>query len=62
MPTNQITVELSPEQAEALSQFVKRVRHDICRELASSDEESFAMLESMDAIRAALAEKGYAPR
>ena len=40
----QITVELSTEQAEGLSQFVKRVRHDICRELASNDEEAFAML------------------
>ena len=57
-----IEVELSEPQAEALSQFVKRVRHDICRELASNDEEAFAMLESMDAIRAALAEKGHAPR
>jgi hypothetical protein len=58
----QITVELSPEQAEALSQFVKRVSHSVCRELASNDAEAFDMLDALDAIRAALAEKGHAPR
>lgn len=57
-----IEVELSPEQAEGLSQFVKRVRHDICRELASDDAEAFNMLDALDVIRAALAEQGYSPR
>jgi hypothetical protein len=57
-----IEVELSPEQAEALSQFVKRVSHSVCRELASNDAEAFDMLDALDAIRAALAEKGHAPR
>jgi len=57
-----IEVELSPEQAEALSQFVKRVSHSVCRELASNDAEAFDMLDALDAIRAALAERGYNPR
>jgi hypothetical protein len=58
----QITVELSTEQAEGLSQFVKRVSHSVCRELASNDAEAFDMLDALDAIRAALAERGYNPR
>lgn len=58
----QITVELSEPQAAALSQFVKRVRHDICRELASDDAEAFDMLDALDVIRAALSDAGYSPR
>lgn len=58
----QITVELSEPQAAALAQFVKRMRHDIARGIASDDAEAFDMLDALDVIRAALAEKGHAPR
>ena len=64
-PDNSIVnvyLELSPAQAEALAQFVKRMRHDIARGIASDDAESFEVMAAIDILRAALAEKGHAPR
>ncbi len=57
-----IPVELSTAQAEALAQFVKRMRHDIARSIAVDDTESFEMMGALDALRAALAEAGFNPR
>jgi len=57
-----ITAELSPDQAAALSQFVKRMRHDIARSISVDDAESFEMMSAIDAVRSALAEAGFNPR
>jgi len=57
-----ISVELSTAQAEALAQFVKRMRHDLARSIAVDDAESFEMMSALDAVRSALAEAGLNPR
>jgi hypothetical protein len=57
-----ITAELSPDQAAALAQFVKRMRFDIARGIASDDAEAFEMMAAVDALRAALSDAGYNPR
>lgn len=57
-----IPVELSTAQAEALAQFVKRMRHDLARSIAVDDAESFEMMSALDAVRSALAEAGFNPR
>jgi hypothetical protein len=59
---NQIKVELSAEQAAALAQLCKRWRHDIARSISVDDAEADEMMSAIDALRAALAEKGHAPR
>lgn len=64
-PDNSIVnvyLELSPDQAEALAQFVKRMRHDIARGIASDDAEAFEMMAAVDALRVALADAGHSPR
>lgn len=60
--TIQLSVELSTDQAAALSQFVKRMRHDMARSIAVDDAESFEMMSALDAVRSALAEAGFNPR
>ncbi len=55
-------IELSDENAWALAQFLKRLGFSDCRQLASSEEEAWQMIHATEAVRAALAEQGYAPR
>ena len=57
-----LTAELSPEQAAALSQLCKRMRHDIARGIAVDDAEAGEMMAAVDVIRVALAEAGFNPR
>lgn len=57
-----IAVELSEIQAEALSQFVKRVGFSEFRQNAIDDAEAYTMRDAVDRVRKALAEAGYAPR
>ncbi len=57
-----IKVELSTAQAEALAQFVKRMRHDIARSISVDDTEADEMMAAIDAVRSALAEAGFNPR
>ena len=57
-----IEVELSPEQAEAFAQFLKRVGLSDYRDLAQHENESYEMLYAGEKVRAALAEIGFAPR
>lgn len=57
-----VYLKLSPDQAEALAQFVKRMRHDIARGIASDDAEAFEMMAAADALRVALADAGHSPR
>lgn len=57
-----LQVELPDELAWALAQFVKRLGFGDCRQLAVSEEEAWQMIQATEALRAALAERGYAPR
>jgi uncharacterized protein (UPF0216 family) len=57
-----VYLELSQDQAEALAQFVKRMRFDIARGIASDDAEAFEMMAAVDALRVALADAGHSPR
>jgi hypothetical protein len=54
--------ELPDELAWALAQFLKRLGYSDCRQLAVNDEEARQMIQATEAVRAALARVGYAPR
>jgi hypothetical protein len=57
-----IEVDLPDGQAWALAEFLKRAGYRDYRELAADDQEAWAMLEAGERLRAALADKGMAPR
>lgn len=57
-----IEVELSDEQAWALAEFLKRVGFSDVRPLAVDEREAYDMIYAGEKVRAALSEKGYAPR
>jgi hypothetical protein len=60
-----ITLDLSPEQAEALAQFVKRTGFDDCQRLGNrydGGEEAEEMWQAIQKLQQALKESGYAPR
>ena len=57
-----IHVELTDDQADALSQFVKRVGWTEWRQNAASDEEAYFTRDAFDQLAHALAEQGYKPR
>lgn len=61
-PRVHITADLSPAQALALSQFLKRVGLDDYRRLAVDADEAWTMLDAGERLRAALAAASYAPR
>ena len=56
------TVELDPEQAEALAQFAKRASVSDFKQKAVDDVEAYNMWDSIGKISKALEEAGYAPR
>jgi hypothetical protein len=55
-------VRLSPAQAWALAQLVKRLGYPHCRGLAEDEDQAWLMLIGAERLRQALAEAGYAPR
>ena len=57
-----INVELSDDQAYALSQFCKRVGWQEWRQNSASDEEAYFTRDAFDQLAHALAEQGYKPR
>jgi len=60
-----IVLDLPPDEARALAQFVKRLGFDHCKRLASrydGGEEAEQMWSAVNKLRAALAEAGHAPR
>ena len=61
-PLVHITVDLPPDQALALAQFLKRVGQDDYRRLAVDADEAWTMLDAGERLRTALATAGYAPR
>ena len=57
-----IDVELSDELAWAFAEFLKRAGYSDYRQLAVDEQEAYAMRDAGEKVRAALAEKGIAPR
>jgi hypothetical protein len=60
--TVSITVELSPGEALALAQFVKRSLFDTYREFAIDEQEARQMLAAVENLRKGLAAEGFSPR
>ena len=54
--------ELTPDQARALAQFVKRAGYGNFRLLARSDEEAYLMRDAADILGQGLASSGFAGR
>ncbi|OEZ51832.1 hypothetical protein [Duganella sp. HH105] len=61
-PLVRLIADLSPAQALALAQFLKRVGIDDYTGLAVDRDEAWLMLDAGERLRAALAAAGYAPR
>jgi len=57
-----LTIELPDEQAWALAQYLKRIGYADYRERSAGEEEARLMFEAGEALRAALADEGCAPR
>lgn len=60
-----IPLDLPPDEARALAQFVKRTGRDDCKRLGSrydGGEEADAMWAAILKLQRALAEAGFAPR
>lgn len=57
-----IELHLGETQAEALAQFVKRIGWAEFRANAVNDAEAHDIRATVDALRMALAEAGFAPR
>ena len=60
-----IPLELDADEAMALAQLTKRIGYDGCERLSSRYDggaECHAMLASIDKLRRALCEAGFAPR
>ena len=57
-----ITATLSDIEAQAFAQFLKRVCFSNYEQRAVSETEAYAMVYAGEIIRAALRDKGYAPR
>lgn len=62
MTTMDMHLELTDDQAYALSQFVKRVGWQEWQQNAVDDDEAALMREAFGQLARALAEHGYAPR
>jgi hypothetical protein len=61
-PIVHLDLDLTPSEALALAQFLKRVGVDDYRRLAVDRDEAWLMLDAGERVRAALAAAGYAPR
>lgn len=57
-----LELELADELAWAFAEFLKRAGYSDYRALAANEQEAFDMQEAGEKVRAALAEKGIAPR
>ena len=57
-----VTVDLTPAQALALAQMVKRLHWSDARNLAVDDAETEQMVAAVTRLQRALADVGFAPR
>lgn len=61
--TVKVSAELTHAQAWQLAQLIKRITFSTVRECACNDDETYIMLQALDAIRENLREEhGIAPR
>ena len=60
--TVSVTVDLTPGEALALAQFVKRSLFDTYREFAIDEQEAHLMLAAVENLRKGLAAEGFNPR
>ena len=60
--TVSVTVDLTPDEALALAQFVKRSLFDTYREFAVDEQETRLMLAAVENLRKGLAAEGFNPR
>ena len=62
-PTVTVTIDdLTPDEALALAQFMKRSLFDTYRELAKDEDEAYLMLAAVQKLKKGLAAEGYSPR
>ena len=61
-PLVTVNLQLPPDQAWALAEFLKRAGFSDYRQLAASDAEAYDMQAAGEAIRRELAAAGIAPR
>lgn len=57
-----LELELPDDAAWAFAEFLKRAGYSDYRQLALNEQEAYEMQDAGEKVRAALAEKGYAPR
>lgn len=57
-----ITAELTPENAQALAQFVKNVTHEALRQYSEDDAQTFLVRDALDSLREALDLAGFDPK
>ena len=57
-----LTIELTPAEAEAFAQFLKRAELDDFKRRAINQDEAVLMKEAASQIQEALADSGHAPR
>ena len=62
LKTVSVTATLTVQQAEAFSEFLKRVGLSHYETLAVDSLEAYSMLEAGEIIRSSLAEQGFSPR
>ncbi len=55
------TAQLTPENAQALAQFVKRISHEAIRACSRDDAETFLVRDALDSLREALDLAGFDP-
>lgn len=58
----QVLIALSPDEAFALGQLVKRLVWSDMRNRAVHDTEAELMRDAIERVRVGLAEQGYSPR
>ena len=57
-----ITADLTPEQALAFAQFLKRACFANYQDHAVDRDEAYTMIDAGEVLRASLASAGFAPR
>ena len=62
MTYTKLTIELTPAEAEAFAQFLKRVQLDDFKRRAVNEDEAVLMKAAASQIQEALADSGHAPR
>ena len=58
----QIHLEINPDQALALAQFIKRIGWSEIRANAVNDDEAYSMKSAIGELQKALDEAGFSPR